>query len=122
MQVTLLWQSSDDLDLHVNDPTNFELYYSSARAPSKSASGGQLDHDDIPGCGTAPTTHVENVFWPSGGAPAGSYQAWVNNYTSCGTPASFELRIRARGQIVYDQTGSLGASSGTESPKQSFRL
>jgi hypothetical protein len=46
----------------------------------------------------------------------------VQNFTSCGTPATFELRIRVRGQIVYDKTGSLSASSGTESPKQPFQL
>jgi hypothetical protein len=119
VQVTLLWTSGDDVDLHVVDPTGFELSYVTARAPTQSPSGGQLDHDDTAGCGSAPTTHVENIFWPRGGAPSGTYQAYVQTYSSCGQPASFELRITVRDRVVYDQTSSL-PPGGSESPRQSF--
>jgi hypothetical protein len=121
VQVTLLWTSSDDLDLHVTDPTGYELYYGNARAPSTSPSGGQLDHDEIPGCSTASATHVENIYWPRGGAPAGAYQAFVKNFHSCGAPASFELRITVRGRVVYDQTGTLPATSFADSTKVPFQ-
>src|SRR5436305_2777682 len=34
------------------------------------STGGTLDHDDTAGCSST-GTHVENVFWPKGGAPSG---------------------------------------------------
>ncbi len=109
VQVTLLWNSGEDLDLHVTDPTGFELYFSTARAPSTSPSGGQLDQDDTAGCGTPSATHVENIFWPEGGAPTGQYEAWVKNYRGCGPPASYQLRITVAGTVVYNDGGSLAA-------------
>jgi hypothetical protein len=105
VQVTLLWGGTADLDLHVRDPNNEEIYFG-ART---SSSGGSLDHDDTAGTAAA---HVENIFWPQAGAPSGSYEAWVVNYGG-GVTESFELRIVVGGQVVYSQGGSLdpGASS-----------
>jgi hypothetical protein len=117
VQVTLLWNAGDDLDLHVVDPTGFELYFSTAKAPATSPSGGQLDVDNTGDCSTT-GTKVENIFWPEGGAPTGQYEAWVKNYNSCGAPASFQLRITVAGTVVHDEGGSL--SSGEESPHVPF--
>jgi hypothetical protein len=109
VQVTLLWRSGDDLDLHVIDPQGSELYYS---VPT-SESGGQLDHDDTGGCGTE-GTHAENVFWPEGGAPSGTYQAFVQNYSGCGAPAAFELRVTVAGAVVQTIRGSLAGGEQSE--------
>jgi hypothetical protein len=106
VQVTLVWNSGADLDLHVIDPTDFELYFSTARAPETSPSGGQLDHDDTAGCSSG-GTHVENIFWPEGAAPSGTYEAFVVNYTGCGEPASFDLRVTVGGSVVYQDDGLL---------------
>lgn len=118
VQVTLLWTSGDDLDLHVVDPTGFELYFSTARAPATSPSGGQLDVDDTAGCDGASATHVENVFWPEGGAPTGEFSAYVRNYRGCDAPASFQLRVTVAGTVVHDESGSL--SGGESSPPVPF--
>jgi Domain of unknown function (DUF6777) len=117
VQVTLLWNAGDDLDLHVVDPTGFELYFSTAKAPSSSPSGGQLDVDNTGDCSTT-GTKVENIFWPEGGAPTGEYEAWVRNYNSCGAPASYQLRITVAGTVVHEESGSL--SSGEDSPRAPF--
>lgn len=114
VQVTLLWGSGDDLDLHVIDPQGSELYFS---VPT-SASGGQLDHDDTAGCGTQ-GSHAENVFWPEGTAPTGEYQAFVVSYNGCGSPAPFELRVSVDGTVVQTIRGSL--SSGAQSETVSFQ-
>jgi hypothetical protein len=106
VQVTLVWNSGADLDLHVIDPTDFELYFSTARAPETSPSGGTLDQDDTAGCGTS-GSHVENIFWPEGAAPSGEYQAYVVNYSGCGEAASFDLRITVGGSVVYQEAGTV---------------
>jgi hypothetical protein len=106
VQVTLLWGGTADLDLHVRDPNNEEIYF----GQRTSSSGGSIDHDDT--AGTA-ATHVENVFWPSGSAPSGNYEAWVVNYGG-GVSESFELRITVGGQVVYSQGGSLDPGAESE--------
>jgi len=106
VQVTLLWGGTADLDLHVRDPNNEEIYF----GQRTSSSGGSIDHDDT--AGTA-ATHVENVFWPAGAAPSGNYEAWVVNYGG-GVTESFELRITVGGQVVYSQGGSLDPGAQSE--------
>ena len=82
VQVTLRWENPVDLDLHVFDPSGEEIWYGSR----SSASGGTLDVDANANCGNdAP---VENVFWPTGGAPFGTYQVFVEYYQSCGYTGS----------------------------------
>ena len=104
VQVTLVWNNGADLDLHVVDPTGFELAFSTARAPTTSPSGGTLDQDDVAGCGTS-GSHVETIFWPEGGAPDGDYEAFVVNYSGCGGPAAFNLRVTVGGSVVYQDDG-----------------
>ena len=122
VQVTLLWQGKADLDLHVRDPQNAEIYYSSRTSPS----GGNLDVDQNAGCSSGSgagdtTTHVENVFWPTGRAPSGSYAAWVVNYSPCAsTNFTYQLRILVGGQTVYNQTQTVGATAGSKSQEVPF--
>lgn len=119
VQVTLLWTGDSDLDLHVIDPAQQEISWQQRT----STSGGTLDVDQRPPCGSTPTTHVENVFWPTSGAPQGNYQAFVVNFRSCPSspPAAYELRIKVGGQLVYDQAGSLPQTSGAQSAPVPFR-
>lgn len=104
VQVTLRWQGEDDLDLHVTDPGGDEIYYGN---PS-SSSGGQLDVDDTAGCGDG-GSHVENVFWPTGGAPSGTYSAQVEHFGGCdsGTTTSYTLEVRVGGSLVDSRTESV---------------
>ncbi len=112
LQATLLWGNSTDLDLHVTDPSGTDIYYSNPT----SSTGGKLDHDDIPGCGAAPATHVENIYWPTGGAPTGPYKVYVVDYSECGSSSSFQLKVTVGGQVVYDQPGTLTASGQQSTP------
>ncbi len=104
VQVTLLWAGDADVDLHVIDPAGEELDYSTPF----SSSGGQLDRDEIPECGET-GDHAENVFWPTGAAPPGQYQAYVHYYGGCGTGASqtVQLTITVRGTVVSEQVFAL---------------
>jgi hypothetical protein len=120
VQVTLLWQGTADLDLHVRDPQNAEIYYSAKTSPS----GGTLDVDQNAGCsssGDASTTHVENVFWPTGGAPSGSYAAWAVNYSPCSSSNfTFQLQIKVGGRTVYNQTQTVGSAGSSKSQEVPF--
>ena len=115
VQATVLWADGNDLDLHVVDPAGAEIYFSNPHSPS----GGTLDHDDTAGCESS-GTHVENVFWPTGGAPTGRYRAFVKNYGSCGSPSQYTLRVAVGGRVVIAATGSIPAIEGAESPPAEF--
>ena len=91
IQITLAWDNTADLDLHVVDPNGEEIYWSHAY----SSSGGYLDYDNIEGYGP------ENVFWEDGQAPSGVYDVYVHHYDwdDAGYPQSsnFEVLISAFG-------------------------
>jgi hypothetical protein len=119
IRVTLSWDSDDDLDLHVIDPAGERLWYQNRTA----ASGGQLDRDDnVAMCGMDPEPGgVENVFWPSGGAPTGTYTVEVYSYNDC-APANtnWRLQVFVGGTLVLDQSGTGGG--GTASNMQGVQI
>jgi len=91
VQVTLSWDVDSDVDLHVVEPNGEELYYGRPR----SGSGGELDLDSNAGC---VIDHVrnENITWPIGRAPRGSYSVRVDYWDSCGVPrTNFTVRINS---------------------------
>ncbi len=104
VQVTLLWDSAADLDLHVIDPFGDEVSFVSPT----SASGGELDVDMHEYCEGA-SNPVENVFWPPGEAPRGSYQAGVMFYATCegSDYASFEIVVHLDGVEQHRFEGSV---------------
>lgn len=95
VQVTLTWDNTSDLDLWVTDPYGEKIYW----YHPYSASGGQLDVDDVNGYGP------ENIFWPTGAAPNGTYLVQVDYYSGSGT-ALYTVLIQAFGGINQYQ-GSL---------------
>ena len=116
VQVTLRWSTDDDLDLHVIDPNGEEINFSSRT----SSSGGQLDFDCIPSSGCDDGgNHVENVFWPPGQAPSGSYSAFVRNLGS--GAADFTLDIIVGGENIGGDSGSL-EGGGTDSTPVNFTV
>lgn len=104
VQATLRWSNNDDMDLHVIDPAGSEIWYRQGSSPS----GGQLDHDKIPGCSASEfgNENVENIFWPSGGAPSGRYTVWVDQYDDCSAVnALWTLTVRVNGVVVINESG-----------------
>jgi hypothetical protein len=93
VQVTVAWQSSSDIDLHVTDPNNEEVYY----GHRNSVSGAVLDRDANAACNQSPPT-VENVYW--GTQPmSGQYRIRVVAYDMCGspsTPATVSISVGGR--------------------------
>ena len=76
VQISLMWDNFNDLDLHCVDPTGERIFY----GHKASASRGELDVDmnaRAPYSGQP----VENIYWPTNGAPEGNYQIFVNHYS-----------------------------------------
>jgi len=109
IQVTLRWASAVDLDLQVVDPEGSEIDFGTRN----STSGGELDRDANYPCGSVSDDPVENIFWPTGAAPPGSYRVVVTYRTSCGDlgPQTFELVVRLGGRVVLREAGRIDPGS-----------
>jgi len=102
VQVTLIWETRADLDLYVIEPNGTRIWYQNRQ----SSTGGQIDRDANYPCSSGSTSPVENVFWPTGRAPRGTYRISVNYYSTCGlAPDSvqFHIIVRVNGQVIYDR-------------------
>lgn len=106
VQVSLTWDSTDDLDLHVVDPNGDEIFYGDPVSPS----GGELDVDSNAACAATTDTPVENVFWPDGGSPSGDYEVQVRHYEECGGDGStqdFTVTVRFGGVVADTFDGTV---------------
>lgn len=94
VQITLTWHSYADIDLYVQDPDGDVVSYQTDSVPS----GGQLDRDNQ--CSNFEMGRAENIFWPVGGAPSGTYKVWVNYYADCSDvgPVAWTVRTVVKGQ------------------------
>ncbi len=103
VQVTLRWESNADVDLHVTEPDGTEIWFGSA---GPTTTGGQLDVDSNVGC--VQEASVENVFWPTGGAPVGEYTIGVDGYevAGCGSGA-YTVTAKVRGETVLTESGEV---------------
>lgn len=125
----LVWSGTTDLDLHVEDPSGEQLSF----IQRETRSGGILDID----CNAGPEQlcwhPIENVYWPEGAAPEGTYRYRVeffrlavgdathktylagheveNSSKEAQRPVSvripFELEVRLGDRVVERQTGEL---------------
>ena len=114
VQVTLEWASDSDLDLHVTEPDGTEIYYLNVGPTS---TGGQLDVDSNVNCEN--NGGVENVFWPVGDAPTGTYTVSVQGFretrddgTDCGG-GDFTLTITIAGE-ERTETGTVAEDESVE--------
>jgi len=114
IQVSISWDTATDVDLHVVEPSGCELYYGFLQCPS----GGWLDLDSNPAC-FMDNINNENVYWPEGKAPVGTYIVRVDFYEDCSMDgANYTVTVHACGTMdIYegkfapgaDDTGSEGS-------------
>ena len=122
--VSLLWDSTDDVDLHIMTPDGSEIYYG-----NRNAGGGELDIDANTSSNMMDNP-VENIFFPT---PAtGTYSVWINDYSdrTDGT-TSYIVRVTVGGQsqtfegtidgtgtridiITFEYGGSTGEPTGPD--------
>jgi len=115
VQVSVSWNVESDVDLHVVEPGNEEVFYGNPQ----SAAGGVLDLDSNPACSIDGKKN-ENITWTN--APSGSYTVRVDYYDSCGeTATDYVVTVQRKGHAPETFTGSFtgpgdagGAGSGTQ--------
>ena len=95
VQVNITWDSRADVDLHVVDPSNAEIYWAQRTSPS----GGQLDLDSNAACGTD-GPRAENIFWASGLiAPRGEFVVRADYWSSCtAVQTNYVITVNVRGR------------------------
>lgn len=102
-QVTLIWDTVDDIDLSIRCPGGEEISFS-----QKSNCGGELDIDKNSGGGYAVTTPVENITFPNGLIKNGKYQIFVRLFNKRSSQKSIPFRVRIReGDNVREVSGQL---------------
>ncbi|USR92389.1 hypothetical protein NEA10_06615 [Phormidium yuhuli AB48] len=111
VQVTLRWQSVDDLDLAVTDPFGDRVFFGNRSVPS----GGRLDVDANAACRNLTPRPAENIFWLDQSAPPGDYTAQVNLWSRCQSttgPIPFELSI-ATSEGIRSFSGAVDGANPT---------
>ncbi len=90
----------DDLDAHCIEPSGEEIYFSHARKPNYSKTGGQLDIDIINPIDGIPA--VENITWSDKSRMLpGVYRFFVNQYTNRGGRTGFRAEIEFDGKVHF---------------------
>ncbi|MEP7325984.1 MAG: hypothetical protein ABI836_08555 [Gemmatimonadota bacterium] len=103
VQVSVAWDAPTDVDLHVTDPSGEEIYF----AHKTSASGGNLDLDSNAAC-TIDHVNNENVVWPVGSAPTGTYSVDLVYWSACSQPQSnYTVTVVVAGQQPQVFSGTL---------------
>jgi hypothetical protein len=111
VQISVSWDTPSDVDLHVVTPTGEEIYYS-----NQTASGGTLDLDSNAGC-SIDNVNNENVTWPSGTSPSGTYTVRVDYWSSCGATSTnyvVTINIAGRAAQVFQGNFTGGGDRGGE--------
>jgi hypothetical protein len=117
IQISVSWNDTSDVDLHVIDPNGDEVYFGRTNVPS----GGRLDIDSNAGCSDdrdathGPGFHKnnENIVWPTGSAIPGDYKVFLDYYSDCGTsPTDWVVTVQRLGAPAQIFTGGfVGASN-----------
>ena len=92
VQVSVSWDAASDVDLHVVDPDDHEIFYDDPTSPS----GGELDLDSNAEC-EIDNVNNENITWTT--APAGAYTVRLDYWDSCGVDkTNYVVTVRVVGQ------------------------
>ena len=76
VHVLLKWNNYNDLDLHCVDPSGVEIYYNNKKSPT----GGILEIDMNADEFSRNSNPIENIYWPTGRAPEGTYSVYLVYY------------------------------------------
>ena len=97
IQITLSWKGGADMDLFVIDPLGEEISFKNR----SSRSGGIMDRDARGAC--RGNSIVENVYWPKGKVPRGTYKIDVRYFSDCNQrlgPQPATVSIAYNGKVV----------------------
>lgn len=108
----LAWFNHDDLDLHMVEPSGYEIYFGNRHTISPA--GGRLDVDMNAGSGQT-REPVENIFYNSRKTmKEGVYKLRVNNWARRETTdVGFEVEIDMNGEVLHFAHPNAVANSAT---------
>lgn len=90
LRINLQWETTDDLDLHVSDPDQNEIFYGKKSAICQ-GKRGELDVDM--NAGTPFSSHPqENIVWEI--PPSGKFEVWVELFTKRDTKEMIPFTVR----------------------------
>jgi hypothetical protein len=96
LTISLIWNTLDDVDLHVNTPSGEEIFFNKLN----SSDGGELDVDMNAGIGTSEDP-IENIRWLSN-PPLGKYKVsavfFGKNTNNVKVPFTVEISYRGNSQ------------------------
>ncbi len=113
MEVSLRWNTNDDLNLQVRDPNGGTLFWGSRTT----AEGGSFGLDVNGLCEVINTPpNVETASWAGGSLPTGSYEILVYHRQACeeAVPVSFTIDVSVNGVALDPILGSIQAPVGDE--------
>jgi uncharacterized protein YfaP (DUF2135 family) len=102
VQVSVSWDAASDVDLHVLDPRGEEIFYGNPT----SASGGALDLDSNAAC-SIDNKNNENIRWPTGRAPGGTYTVRLDYWSSCSVASTNYVVTVNNGGVTQTFRGTL---------------
>lgn len=100
VNVSLMWNNFNDLDLAVIDSFGDQINFNRRSSPS----GGRLDVDM--NANSRSRTPIENISWPAGKAPPGTYRVLVALYDvkeRSNAPTPFTVTVTVMGQRTVHQ-------------------
>lgn len=120
IQISVAWDDSSDVDLHVVDPNGDHIFFANRTV----ASGGTLDLDanaacsrtSPPGGGDPTFVSNENVVWPTGQAITGTYVVYLHYWSACGAdPTNWVATVQRKGAAPQIVTGDfVGPASAVD--------
>ncbi len=117
IRASLIWETRDDLDLHVVTPNGEHIFFGNR----DSQCGGQLDVDrNIHGETREP---IENIRWAKGTAKPGEYRVFVRNYRYHERqygPVRFAVELDIDGEIQRYEGQTAADTTGPESDVEAF--
>ena len=106
IQITLCWDTDEDLDLHCHTPNGSHIYYG-----NRDAGGGHLDVDAQ--AGTKVEQPVENIYFDA--PQEGSYRVVLHNYSSSTVDkASIRVKIGEKGRMYTVNLSSIQGGQSYE--------
>ena len=104
VQISLAWNSRNDLDLSCVDPNNEPIWFQH----KQSRSGGELDIDSNDNSKPLVDNPVEHISWAYGRAPRGTYRVFVSSFKTNGgpDPTPFTVTIWEKGR-QHEMRGSI---------------
>jgi len=101
MQISLSWNDTNDIDLHVHTPTGEKIWWQKR----ESRSGGRLDVDA--NSSNVTNEPVENVFWPARRVSNGTFRVFVHHYSMrANASTSYEVWVRV-GRVAKRFEGTI---------------